>query len=627
LGELLTTTDLAIFFGSLILVMAVGLWAGRKEEDSTDFYLAGKTTRWWGVAGSIFGSNISANHIVGMMGIGFALGFVESHFEITAIAGLLLLCYGFLPVYRKLGVFTLSEYLAKRYNDASRVAYAIIMVTIIVVVMMVPAFYIGSRTLNILMVDQAQIQQVLESTKTASPQKIEIDRDYYIAGILIMAVVTGTYTIIGGLKAVIITDVIQSIMMLGAAFLVCALTFSQPEIGGWLNFFQTDAAEGREAMKMKLYLPSDHPDRPWTGMLSGLMVLHFYYWGTNQFIVQRALAARSDREARIGIITAGFFKLLIPFISIGTGVAAYYLFREKMPGVKLDADTAFPMLMRELVAPIGFGLVGLVAAGMVGAILSSVDSMMNSAATLLTFDIYKRFVHPTASEKTLIWVGRAFIALFVIGSASLTIFIMDPNTQEPFFTYVAKHQSKLVAGLVVAFAMGMWWKGATAWGGFAAIISGIAFSYALPELYPIWFGNNQAVVDLFGPQLNFFHAVFLAALLSGLTHVIVSKLTHSDPEKSKLTWTELGGHEPEALRRLVRTIAWSLVWFAAMAMAMVNGMPPWIAATLAAVWTFGAFAMYAVVSARAKRLALIQEDRFWGGLLAACAVFLLFYFY
>ena len=151
MNSLLSTLDLIIFFGSLLTVMAFGLWSGRKEESSEDYFLAGKSTRWWGVAGSIFGSNVSANHIVGMMGVGFAVGFAQSHFEITAIAGLLMLCYFFLPVYRKLNVYTLSDYLSKRYDDKSRVSYALIMVIIMVVIQMVPGFYIGSRSINLLL--------------------------------------------------------------------------------------------------------------------------------------------------------------------------------------------------------------------------------------------------------------------------------------------------------------------------------------------------------------------------------------------------------------------------------------------------------------------------------------------
>lgn len=148
MNSLLSTTDLFIFFGSLLAVMGFGLFAGRKEDSSEDYFLAGKTTRWWGVAGSIFGSNVSANHIAGMMGVGYIVGFAQSQFEITAIAGLLLLCYGFLPVYRKMNVFTLSEYLGKRYDDRSRLSFAVIMVVIMVVVQMVPGFYFGSRSVN-----------------------------------------------------------------------------------------------------------------------------------------------------------------------------------------------------------------------------------------------------------------------------------------------------------------------------------------------------------------------------------------------------------------------------------------------------------------------------------------------
>ncbi len=148
---LLTQTDLIIFFGTLAAIMAAGLMAGWKEKTSSDYFLAGKGARWWGVAGSIFGSNVSANHMMGMMGTGFAVGFAVSHFEITAIAGLLILCYVLLPVYRKLNIYTLSEYLNRRYDDRARMAYAVVMLVIIVFVMTVPAFYIGSRSINFLL--------------------------------------------------------------------------------------------------------------------------------------------------------------------------------------------------------------------------------------------------------------------------------------------------------------------------------------------------------------------------------------------------------------------------------------------------------------------------------------------
>ncbi len=150
-GDLLQPLDLVLFFTALFFAMAVGLIAGRKEETSEDYFLAGRRIRWWGVAGSIFGSNVSANHMVGMMGIGFSIGFAQSHFELGAIAGLMVLCYGFLPVYRKLNVFTLSEYLRQRYDERSQISYAVIMVIIMAVVQMVPGLYIGARSVCVLL--------------------------------------------------------------------------------------------------------------------------------------------------------------------------------------------------------------------------------------------------------------------------------------------------------------------------------------------------------------------------------------------------------------------------------------------------------------------------------------------
>jgi len=621
-GTFLTTLDFVVFFGSLLGVMALGLWAGRNESTSKDYFLAGRNVRWWGVAGSIFGSNISANHMVGMMGVGFTLGFAESHFEITAIAGLLVLCYCFLPVYRKLNIYTLSDYLSRRYDDKSRVAYSVIMVLIITMVMMLPAFYIGSRSVNFLLVDQAHINEVLKASAGGEAQTIEIDKTYYILGVLIMALVTGVYTIVGGLKAVIVTDVLQSVLMLAGALIVAWFTFNSVEIGGWDGMRALDA-KGKDLVH--LYLPSDHPQRPWTGMLSGLMVLHFYYWGANQFIVQRALAAKTDKEARVGIITAGFVKLLIPFISIGTGIAAYYVFAERMPGVQVDGDTAFPLLLREVVAPAGIaGLVGLVAAGLIGAILSSVDSMMNSAATLITFDFYKRFVNPEATDKQLIRMGRVLIGVMVIGCALLTIVVFDPNTKQLFFTYVASHQSKLVGGVVVAFAVGMLWKGATAAGGFASIITGVVVSYAVVPVYEVTLGKTEFFSGMFGAKLNFFHGVFVAAIFATLANVIVSKMTQADEQKSNLTFVGLGVFTKASLRALITKVMLSLLVYAVLGFLMWREIaaPP-VAALIGSAWTWAMFISAALKNPTGN---LLKDDKFWGGLLAACAVFMLFYF-
>ncbi|MBL67022.1 MAG: hypothetical protein CMO74_01015 [Verrucomicrobiales bacterium] len=695
---ILLRADFIVFFGSLLAVMAVGLWVGRREKSSQDYFLAGKDTPWWAVAGSIFGSNVSANHMAGMMAVGFTAGFVISHLEITAIAGLLLLCYFFLPVYRKLHVYTLSDYLGRRYDDRSRVAYSIIMVGIIVAVMMLPAFYFGSRAVNILMVSELEIQDAqfasrvrtlsnsgtLESTLKresltprqekirstwqqlnaelsgsdgeAKPPKelsergrqlekewsrytrVEIDQSKYIWGILIMAAVTGIYTIVGGLRAVIITDVIQSVLILLGMLIVAWCTFNHELIGSWATMVEFDEGKletltpGRDLLH--LYKKSNDPKFPWTGVLSGLLILHFYYWGANQFIVQRALAARSLSEARTGIIAAGFFKLLIPFVSIGTGIAAYYLFQQQMPGVQLDGDTAFPMLMREVVAPLAIpGLVGLVAAGLIGAILSSVDSMMNSAATLITFDLYKRFKNPKASDEQLVRMGKWIIGFLVVGSAALTILIFNPNTKEPFMQYVISHQGRLVSGVVAAFLLGMLWRGATPAGGLAAILTGVIVAYGLPSLYEASVDPKGELVRHFGPTLNPFHTVFIAFLCAVAANVFVSRLGTVDEEKAKMTWVGLGITRPADLQLFGMKLIGSLLLFALLAVLMTGQLiSPMAAAVVASVWTFIMFldSMFKVVlsaATKGRAYSLLREDLFWAGLLAACAVFMLFYFY
>ncbi len=776
-GSLLSTFDFVVFFGTLLAIMAVGLWVGRSEKSSKDYFLAGGSARWWGVAGSIFGSNVSANHMVGMMGVGFAVGFAQSHFEITAIAGLLMLCYLLLPVYRKLKIYTLSEYLSKRYDDRSRISYSIIMISIIVFVMTVPAFYIGSRSINYLIqgdtgqmavtvaklendgvksvailnagrgyssVPEISIAPPAAATGSAaigkaiiaegvisaanikssgdgysaeappevrvdsgdailsavikgggvvaieiidagegydaqSPPKItiapptkgkpaeayvavtksgvrkvevtesgsdykkppairvtgggskdglspgDIDFFYYVIGILGMALITGTYTVIGGLRAVIITDVIQSVLMLVGGLLLAGFMYS--EIGGWGTMVAADAAQNGGLERLHLYNPSNHPQLPWSGVVTGLMVLHFYYWGANQFIVQRTLAARSDSEARLGIISAGFFKLLIPFFSIGCGIAAWYYYANK--GEIVAQDAVFLELLGDLVAPIGLGLVGLIAAGVFGAILSSIDSMLNSGATLVTFDIYKRYVNPDADDQKLVKIGRFWVLFFLFLAAIVTIFIMDPNSKDSFFLQIANHQSKLIAGVVIAFFLGLLWKEGTATAGFVSIVSGVVFSYGIPEIYELV--ATDSLIATFGKSLNFMHSVFLAAILSTILYVVVSLFTKRENEATEnqsYTWVGLGIFSLKGLKIFGAKLSVTLCIFAILGYCLwQNISTPVILATIGALWTWAMFISSALKPTDGdKASSLVKDDRVWGGFLAACAVFMLFYF-
>jgi len=737
LNEVFTTVDIVVFLAALALAMIVGLIASANEKTSEDYFLAGRKIPWWGVAGSIFGSNVSANHMVGMMGIGFSIGFAQSHFEIGAIAGLMMLCYGFLPVYRRLQLYTLSEYLEKRYDNRSRISYAVIMVLIMAVLHLVPGLYIGARSMCVLAGDiattevpaGAAIEQdddtIARAGKVAvaglpawnqpAKSQIKVKQSWYIGFVIALAVISATYTIFGGLNAVVWTDFIQSLLLLGAGIVVALLTFyALGGWNGWSEMMALDDAAG-DARKMRLYLPVNHPSLPWTGVFTGLMAMHCFYWGTNQFIVQRALGARSDAEARLGIIAAGFLKLLIPFFAIASGIAAFYWFQTHLSGQEVAPDTAFTEIVKRVV-PLGWGIVGLIAAGLIGAILSSIDSMMNSAATIVTIDIYQRYIHPDASDKQMIFVGRLSIVGFVVMAAFMAIFVLNPDSKSNFFLQIADYQNYLTPGLLVAFAIGMVWKGGTRLAGFLTIIAGVVFSGAIEQGYDRYVGADPVVyslaagdksfedvpvtavpehlrnknldfwesylqtrketlqqsylgvsrwdvIGLLGPKLNFFHRVVGVILLCGGLYFGISLMGKPDPEKGKLTWTGVGGHNPRVLRAIATAFAVSLLVYVSLAVLMVYGeAAPVVMAWCGAIWTFLVFlgsVLWTFSSTRADRIKehqmraakargkrarnikvkddgptlsetlkfVFTDDRFWAGILCGAAVFMLYYFY
>lgn len=611
MGAQITTLDLVIFLVVLLGVMFVGVFASLKEDSSEDYFLAGKSIKWWGVAGSIFGSNVSANQLVGMLGIGYSIGFAQSHFELGAVAALMLLCYGFLPVYRKLKIFTLSDYLGQRYGDLSQMLYAVFLI-ILILIHMTAGFYIGSRSLKLLLAGSSYVPS-------------------YELGVILLAALTAAYTIFGGLKAVIFTDVIQSLLLLIAGVLVAVLTFIQPEVGGWTGMMARDVAQPLAAQKMHLYLPSNHPKLPWSGALTGLLVLHCFYWSTNQYIVQRALGAESDSEARKGIIFAGFGKLLIPFFAIAGGVAAAQLFQARLGGLNVAPDAAMPELIK-MVVPVGYGLFGVIIAGLLGAILSSLDSMMNSAATLITFDIYKKWLSPKAKDKELIWVGRVTMAVVVSLAAYLAITTYSPDSKDNFFLKVSSLGGHFTPGLVVAFALGMFWTRGTAAGASAAIITGPIFSFNFQAYYNKAQGIWPELAALFGTTLNFMHRVMLTVIVCVLVHIIVSLLTERNKSKEQFTFFVLGGQNPEQVKGIIiALLGLTALYLYIAGMIQAKWISPTVAAFVVAIVTGLSFRP--MLQKRQKShpkgspFIMWQDDLFWACILCSSTMFIMFYFF
>jgi SSS family solute:Na+ symporter len=496
-GQLpLQTVDIAVLVGTMLAIAAFGMYMGRREEGTADYFLAGRSIAWWAVAGSIFGTNVSSHHMVGMMGAGLKEGFAQANFEFGAIAGLLMLCYFFLPLYRRMGVYTLSEYLGRRYDDRSRMLYSLTNMAFLLI-QMCGTLVLGALTVTTL----------LEGSAWSIT---------YAQAVWGLALLAAVYTVFGGLKAVIYTDVVQSVLLLAGAAVIAVRAIWHPNVGG------IGGLMAKEPQKFHVFFEASHPQLPWTGVLTGLMILHFYYWGTNQFMVQRALGARTGWDGRSGIIMAGFFKLLIPFLCIVPGMAAAYI-------LSLDpateSDKAFAGLTRALV-PAGYGLVGLVMAGLTGAILSTIDSMMNSTATLFTFDVYRKYLRPQASERHLIAVGR--VAMVLLVAVAIGLSLLFGQTKGGIFNTMVDYNAYLVPGVLIAFLAGILQPWVTRTGAFACILAGPILSVVF----------EQGAKRIYDHDLQAFHRAGLAAAASYLVLVVVSLVFYKerDPEREQYIW-------------------------------------------------------------------------------------------
>ena len=429
----LSTVDLIVVIGLIAFLVISSMYSSFKKKNADTYFMAGHSLRWWSVAGSIFGTNIHAQQIIGMMGIGYSIGFAQSHYEVWAIPAILVLTYVFIPIYRKRNFFTLSQFLESRFSAHARLAYTILMISFIMI-QLIGGFYIGSRTLGLL----------------TDGTTFELS---YLNGVLIIAFITIIFTVFGGMESVVIADNILTVIMILAVVLMGTLTYMQPEIGGFSNLLKLDSAG---ANKMHLYLPSNHPKLPWPGIFTGLTILNLFYWTTNQYQVQRVLAAATERDAKLGSIAAGYLKLIIPFFSIGAGVAAYYLFKARYGEGVIKPDDTFLTLLKTVV-PSGYGFIGLILAGLTAAIFSAIYSMMNSVSTMMAYDVYKKYLRPAADDSSTVRFGQIMVTVMCMIAVVLAMVTFDPNSSDNFFLKIANQTSYIKPGLVIVFFWGILW--------------------------------------------------------------------------------------------------------------------------------------------------------------------------
>lgn len=603
--QLLGFTDWLVFGAITICLIVSGIWAGSQKKNAEDYFMAGRTLRWWSVAGSIYGANVSLSQIIGMLGIGYSIGFAQSHYEILAIPAIIFLCYVFIPVYRQRGVFTLSAYLEYRYSAGARLLYSICIIGIILI-LLVGGFYIGSRQLGLLFTSG-------NFTFT------------YLQGIICIALLSCSLICWGGMQSLVITENMISLLMVSSLVLVGWLTLSRTEIGGLWGLMQLDnSAAGLH--KMKLYLPSNHPDLPWTGVCSGLLVLQGFFWTTNQFEVQRVLSAQTNRDAQLGVLAAGFLKLTIPFFSIAAGVAAAYLFKNSWHLEGVQPDDAFVVLMSKVVPP-GYGLFGWILAGLTAAIFSSIYSMLNAASTLLTVDIFQKYFYPSASDRQLVTAGRWFVICLTALAAVLAYYTFTPTSGGNFFLVLSKNSSYLKPGIVSIFFMGVCFKKIHPGSAVTVLLVSPFLSWAVEYTYDNYFSSIVILRTYLGVHLNFLHRVMIVFIGCILLQWVLSCWLHRRQSSTHIVNDMDVMH---ATSKILPPLSIFIAGHLFLLYLIYLGVTPTSISVVAAGFTAAVFARLGFLSSKKNNTlpphSFIFSTYMYAGLLGGITVWILYYF-
>ena len=447
----LSTLDLVVIGVYFALVLYIGLRMARRTRSGEDLFLAGRRLGWIPVGFSLFASNISSTTLVGLSGAAYTWGIAVSNYEWMAAFVLVFFAVFFIPYYLNARITTVPEFLERRFDRRSRLYFSGLTLFSNVVVDTAGTLFAGAVVLKVFFPDL----------------------DLFTAGFG-LALVAGLYTAAGGLAAVVYTDVLQAVVLLVGASLVSYLSFAEVDFS-WAGVVAATPPE-----RLSLMLPLDDPNLPWLGTLVGVPILGFYFWCTNQFIVQRILGARSIAHARWGALFAGFLKLPVLYLMVLPGVMAGMF----LPGLD-NGDAVFPTLVTTLLPA---GLVGLVMAGLLAAIMSSIDSTLNSASALLTMD----FLRPSRrgwSPRQVAWVGRGFIVLFMLLAAMISPLIENFSG---LFHYLQSALAYLVPPVAVVFVLGLFWRRTTATAAFATLLGGhavsaVLFALSLMEVLTIHF--------------------------------------------------------------------------------------------------------------------------------------------
>jgi SSS family solute:Na+ symporter len=445
-------------------MLCIGIYLSRKgkNDSTTDYFLASKALPWWAVGGSLIASNISAEQFIGMSGSGYVVGMAIASYELMAALTLVLVAKFFLPVFIKNGIYTMPQFLELRYDRRVRMSLGVFWLLLFVFVNITSVLYLGGLA----------VQNITGLS--------------LIWAVIGLALYAASFSIFGGLKAVVWTDVIQVVVLLFGGVLAAVLVLQA--VGGGVFSGLSELYE-KAPEKFDMILDKSNPEYmnlPGISVLvGGMWIANVYYWGTNQYIIQRSLAAKSLGEAQLGTVFAAFIKLLLPLVVVIPGIAAFVLGADIIKN-----DEAYPWVLNNYVST---GFKGLAFAALIAAIGSSLSSIVNSASTIFTLDVYA-LLNKDKSEKQLVNIGK-------ITSASCLIIgvIVAPllGNLDQAFQFIQEYTGFISPGVVAIFILGIFWKKATANSAFISILLSIPLSMAIKTFLPqIPFMNRMGIVFL-----------------------------------------------------------------------------------------------------------------------------------
>ncbi|WP_115461099.1 sodium/sugar symporter [Winogradskyella aurantiaca] len=441
--------DYAIFIGYAIMILGIGLWVSRdkkgQQKNAEDYFLASKSLPWWAIGASLIAANISAEQFIGMSGSGFASGLAIASYEWMAALTLIIVGKYFLPIFIEKGLYTIPEFVEQRYSTNLKTILAVFWIGLYVFVNLASVLYLGALALETIM---------------GIP---------LVYGVIGLSLFSAAYSLYGGLSAVAWTDVIQVIFLVLGGFLTTYLALDYVSNGeGFIAGLTAvyDAVPERFEMILDESNP-EYKNLPGIAVLvGGMWVANLYYWGFNQYIIQRTLAAKSLAEAQKGIIFAAFLKLLIPLIVVIPGIAAYVMINDpeimnrlgamgqmNVPSLE-SADKTYPWLLQFL--PVG--LKGIAFAALAAAVVSSLASMLNSTSTIFTMDIYKQYINKNADDRTTVNTGRISAAVALVIAC-----IMAPllGGIDQAFQFIQEYTGLVSPGILAVFLLGLFWKKTT----------------------------------------------------------------------------------------------------------------------------------------------------------------------